>query len=64
MTATLAGHVDQIARLLHGRAASSAGRFNHPLAEERELQELPAIQGQFDNLPMLDDIADLSGSRL
>ena len=40
MAAALARHVDQIPRLLQGRAARPAGRFDDAFTEQRQSQQL------------------------
>jgi hypothetical protein len=61
---SLAGDVEERARLLQCGAACAAGRHHNVVGELRELEELPAVQRQPRNPGIGDDVGNLGVCRL
>src|SRR5438105_984866 len=59
MTRTLASDDNLPSRLGESGAAGTYGREIHVVAEQRQLNELPAVQRQIDQALIVDDFADL-----
>ena len=64
MTAALPVHRRQASGLAECRPARAAGGNRYPVGELRQLDELPPVQRQLNDLPMIDDLADFGIRRV